>query len=128
MSEQIVGMGMDLIQPSRIQAVLSRRGESFLRRVYTEEEISYSLRGKNKYQRLAARWAAKEAFLKAVGTELTGISMKDVEVIASGHGPPQIQLHGSAQKRAEKIGVERVLVSLSHSEDVAGATVLLLSA
>ncbi len=126
MSERILGLGMDVIEPSRICAVWERRGERFLQRIYTSEEISYSLKGRNTCQRLAARWAAKEAFVKAVGSELTGIRWVDIELISSGDAPPRMNLHGRAAQRAQKMGVERILVSISHSHDVAAATVLLV--
>lgn len=126
MSERILGMGMDVIQPSRICSAWTRQGDDFLRRIYTSEEISYSLKGRNACQRLAARWAAKEAFLKAVGSDLTGIRWVDIELISSDDGPPQLNLHGRAAERARQQGVERMLVSVSHSRDVAAANVLLI--
>lgn len=122
----VLGMGVDVVQPSRIEAAVSRRGEALLGRIFTPDELEYCSRGKNRYQRLAARFAAKEAALKALGTGLAGARWTDVEVIHVGGGAPAIRLHGEVARRADDMGVADVKVSLSHSRDTAMAAVLLL--
>ena len=125
----VLGMGVDVMQPSRIEAAVSRRGEALLRRIFTPGELEYCRRGRNRYQRLAARFAAKEAALKALGTGLTGAARwTDVEVAHVEGGAPAIRFCGEVARRAEDMGVVRVRVSLSHSRDTAVAAVLLLGA
>ncbi len=123
----VLGMGVDVVQPSRIEAAVSRRGQALLRRIFTPGELDYCSRGRNRYQRLAARFAAKEAALKALGTGLAGAARwTDVEVIHLRRRAPAIRLHREVARRADDMGVSEVKVSLSHSGDTAVAVVLLL--
>ena len=110
--------GVDIIEIERIRKVLERWGDRFLHRIYTEGEISYS---RGRAQNLAARFAAKEATMKALGTGVRGVSWKDIEVVRSQGGAPSIRLSGRAQIRAEKLGVRELALSLSHSREYAVA-------
>jgi len=126
----IVGIGIDLVEIARLEGVLARRGERFRSRVFTDGEISYCERGARaaKFASYAARFAAKEAVMKALGTGWSdGVGWKDVEVVCGLSGAPSIQLHGRALERMREIGASRVHVSLSHSGDLAVAQAVLES-
>lgn len=113
--------GVDIIEIDRIQRVLERWGDRFLRRIYTEEEASYC---RGRAQNLAARFAAKEATMKALGTGLRGVGWKDIEVVRNEAGAPSLVLHGRARVRAEALGVRELALSLSHSRNYAVAFVV----
>ena len=120
----ILGLGTDLVGIARIRGVYERQGRRFLDRVYTPDEQAYCLAAKDPGERLAARWAAKEAVMKALGTGwIRGVDFRQIEII-SGNGAPQIGLHGSAATIAAERGITRWLVSLSHSDGLAIATVI----
>ena len=122
----VIGIGVDIIEPSRIRGILERHGERFLKRLYTEGEIAYCQGRKREVEHLAVRFAAKEAAGKALGTGLSqGITWKDIEVTKDNLGAPHLALHGEAKKRADALGVTRMHVSLSHSERSAVAVVVL---
>lgn len=124
----IIAIGVDLVEISRIEEVFSRRGERFRRRVFTEGEISYCERRASKLASYAARFAAKEAVMKALGTGWAeGVGWKDIEVVSGPSGAPMIQLHRSALERMREIGATRALVSLTHSGELAIAHVILES-
>jgi holo-[acyl-carrier protein] synthase len=124
----IVAIGIDLVEISRIEAVFDRRGERFRSRVFTEGEIKYCERRASKLPSYAARFAAKEAAMKALGTGWSdGIGWTDVEVINDQTGAPVLRLHGRALERMRQIGAQRVLVSLTHSGNLAIAEVLMES-
>lgn len=119
---QIVGIGTDIIECLRIAQMIERHGELFIGRVYTPREIQYCQARKQATQHFAGRWAAKEAVLKALGTGwIRGISWRDVEVENVRGGQPQIVLHGGAKKTAERLGVDRTLISISHCRSHATA-------
>ena len=119
-------MGFDETDIPRIAAALERYGDRFLRRVFTDGEIAYCTRRKDPAPHLAARFAAKEAGMKALGTgHSRGVLWKDLEVVRVG-GPPQLRLHGGAAARANRMGVQSSLLTLTHSESLAMAQVLLL--
>jgi holo-[acyl-carrier protein] synthase len=122
----IIGIGMDATDLPRIADVLARYGDRFLRRVFTDGEIAYCTQRRDPVPHLAGRFAVKEAAMKALGTgHSRGVLWKDVEVIRRS-GPPQLQLHGGAARMAERLGVRRSLVTITHSETVAIAQVVLL--
>ena len=124
----IIAIGVDLVEISRIEEVFTRRGERFRRRVFTEGEISYCERRASKLASYAARFAAKEAAMKALGTGWSGgVGWKDIEVVSGPSGAPMIQLHRSALERMREIGATRALVSLTHSGELAIAQVVLES-
>ena len=122
----IAGIGVDIVDIGRIQALLDRYGERFLARVYTGAEVEYALRGANKAERLAGRFAVKEALMKALGTgKSQGILWKDVETVRGPAGKPAVHLHGQAVKWAKLRGGGAVHVSITHDGGKAVAFVIL---
>jgi holo-[acyl-carrier protein] synthase len=126
MTERVtpLSVGVDIIEVERIKQVFWRHGERFLRRVYTEAEITYC---RGRVPELAARFAAKEAVSKALGTGIVGrggIFWREVEVLPDARGKPLVHLHGRAQDRAESLGLKEFAVSLSHSREYAVAFVV----
>ena len=122
----IVGTGIDLAEVPRIAASIERFGERFLRRVFTEAEIRYCESKANKVERYAARFAAKEAAMKAIGTGLRGgVTWHDVEVERESGGKPTIAFHGKAAEFARKLGVKHIALSLTHTREHAIAQVIL---
>lgn len=122
----IVGIGLDATEIDRIADVLARHGERFLRRIYTDGELAYCLRHRDPSPSLAARFAAKEAAMKALGTGAArGVAWRDIEVIR-GFGPPQLRFHGGAAARFEALGAKSSLITLTHARQLALAQVLLL--
>ncbi len=116
-----LGSGVDIIEISRVGQVLERYGQRFLDRVFTPEEIAYC---RGRPPNLAARFAAKEAVMKALGTGVLGVGWKDIEVVRQESGAPDIRLHGRAKSRAQRLGLEEISVSMSHSRDYAVAFVV----
>jgi holo-[acyl-carrier protein] synthase len=114
-------VGIDLIAISRVRAVLDRHDVRFLRRVYTPEEVAYC---RGRVSELAARFAAKEAVMKALGTGVRGVGWRDIEVLPNRRGKPLVYLYGRAQARAERIGLRALDVSLTHERDFAVAAVV----
>ncbi len=113
--------GVDIIEISRVGRVLAGYGPRFLRRVYTVGEIDYC---RGRPPNLAARFAAKEATMKALGTGVRGVGWKDIEVIRHESGAPAIRLHGRAKKRAQRLGVQEISLSRSQSREYAVAFVV----
>ena len=124
----IIGLGVDLTDIPRIAQTYAQYGERFLKRVFTEGEIAYCTRRRDPAPHLAGRFAAKEACMKALGTgHSRGVLWKDIEVVRHG-GPPQLRLHGGAARRAEQMKVGKSLLTITHSDALAMAQVLLLGA
>jgi len=124
----IVGTGVDIAETSRIEQSLERHGERFAKRVFTPAEIAYCERFKNRSERYAARFAAKEAAFKALGTGWrAGIRWLDVEVTHQPSGKPELILRGRAQEAARELKVTRTAVSISHSDRYVVAQVILES-
>ncbi len=122
-------MGTDLAEVDRIRRSVSRFGERFLQRVYTERERKYAFSKANFAERLAARFAAKEAGMKAIGTGWSrGVSWQDFEVANEPSGRPTLRLRGVAARVAEELGVRRISLSLTHTASQALAVVILESA
>ncbi len=113
--------GVDIIEISRVRGVLERYGHRFLDRIYTLEEIAYC---QGRPPNLAARFAAKEATMKALGTGVRGVGWKDIEVVRHESGAPSIKLRGRAERRARRLGVQEIALSLSHSREYAVAFVV----
>ena len=113
--------GVDIIEIDRIARVLERYGDRFLRRIYTPDELEYC---RGRPSKLASRFAAKEATMKALGTGVRGVGWKDIEVVRASSGAPSILLHGRAKSRAERLGVLEISVSMSDSRDNAVAFVV----
>lgn len=125
----IVGSGVDLCEVGRIRkAIISSHGERFVERVFTEREIAYAERKANRYERYAARFAAKEAGMKALGTGWRGgLSWRDLEVANLASGRPTLKLHGKAAEIAKRLGVANIALSLTHTAEQAMAMVILES-
>ncbi len=122
----VVGLGTDIVQVARIADLVARHGSRFLDRVYRPgEQAVLSRTGPAAAAALAARWAAKEAFVKALGPHATGVPYRDVEVTRGADGVPRLRLHGAAATALARAGAARALVSLSHERDHAVATVIL---
>lgn len=122
----IVGIGLDIIEVDRIRTIHLRHPERFTKRVLTADEEAYVMSYKDPAERLAGRWAAKEAALKALGTGLVdGIRFQDVEVVRMDSGKPELQFHGKALERLNELGANRVFLTISHSEHLAVAQVIL---
>ena len=117
----MLATGVDIIEIPRIRQMLERYGLRFLDRIYTQGEIAYC---RERAPNLAARFAAKEATMKSLGTGVRGVGWKDIEVVRADSGAPAIQLHGRAKSRAERLGVQEISVSLSHSREYAVAFVV----
>jgi holo-[acyl-carrier protein] synthase len=124
----IIGMGVDLAEVQRIQAAIERHGETFLRRVYTAAEREYCEGFRNKFERYAGRFAAKEAAMKALGTGWRrGVRWVDFEVVRELGGRPTIRLDGEAKKIAAELGVKRIVLSITHTETMALAQIVMES-
>lgn len=122
----IVGSGIDLTEIPRIQQSLDRFGQRFLNRVYTPAEQAYCLRKRNAAESLAARFAAKEAGAKALGTGIShGVHWLEIEVVRAPGGRPTLVFHGRAAQMARSLGVARAALSLTHTRDLAMASVVL---
>jgi holo-[acyl-carrier protein] synthase len=121
----VLGLGTDLIETKRIQESMDRFGERFLERVFTAGEIAYCRRKKNAAESFAARFAAKEAGAKALGTGIShGVNWKELEVRREVSGKPTLHLSGRAAELAEAMGVRRLQLSLTHSRELAMAVVV----
>lgn len=122
----ILGLGVDLTDIPRIALTYERYGDRFLRRIFTDGEIAYCMRRRDPVPSLAGRFASKEAAMKALGTgHSQGVLWKDIEVVRVG-GPPQLRLHGGAARRAETMGVVKSVLTITHSEALAMAQVIMM--
>jgi len=124
----IVSIGVDVVEIERLEAVFERRGDRFRMRVFTDGEIGFcdSRSGPSRFASYAARFAAKEAVMKALGTGWAdGVGWKEIEVVCDPSGAPRIELNGHAVARFREIGASRIHVSLSHSGNIAIAQVVL---
>lgn len=111
--------GIDVIEIARVRAALERHGERFLRRVYTEDEVRHC---RGRVPELAARFAAKEAVMKALGTGARGVGWRDIEILPNRRGKPLAFLHGRGARRGERIALRGLDVSLTHSREFAMAS------
>ena len=124
----IVGTGIDIAEVPRIAESIARFGERFLNRVFTEGEIKYCDAKANRVERYAARFAAKEAGMKAIGTGWNhGVRWRDIEVARKPGGRPTLLLHGKAAEFAAKLGATNIALSLTHTQEEAMAQVILES-
>ena len=117
----MLSTGVDIIEIDRVAGVLERYGERFLHRVYTPGELEYC---RGRPSKLASRFAAKEATMKALGTGVRGVSWKDIEVVRAPSGAPSIALHGRAKARSDRLGVVEISVSMSDGREQAVAFVV----
>ena len=124
----IVGTGVDLAEVPRIRASIERYGTRFVNRIYTAGEIAYVERKANRYERYAARFAAKEAGMKAISTGWKrGVTWQDFEVANLPSGKPTLRLHGVAADIAAKLGVRNISLSITHTSELGMAHVILES-
>ncbi len=122
----IIGLGLDVTDIPRIVSTIERYGQRFLQRIFTEGEIAYCARRRVPAVHFAGRFASKEATMKALGTgHSRGVLWRDVEVVRHG-GPPQLQLHGGAARRFAAMGGRSSLLTITHSDALAMAQVLIL--
>ena len=122
----IVGTGVDLAEVPRIKASIERFGARFVDRIFTPAEIAYVERKANRYERYAARFAAKEAGMKAIGTGWKrGVTWQDFEVANLPTGKPTLRLHGVGAAIAAKLGVRNISLSLTHTRELGMAHVIL---
>ena len=113
--------GVDIVELDRVAGVLARHPERFLARVYTPAEVAHC---RGRIPELAARFAAKEATMKALGTGVRGVGWRDIEVLPNGRGKPLLLLHGRAQRRAAALGLADLDVTLTTARDFAAAVVV----
>ncbi len=124
----IVAIGVDLIEIARIAETFARQGERFQKRVFTAAEVEYCESLAAKFESYAARFAAKEAVMKALGTGWAdGVAWRDIEVAREQNGRPIVTLSGRALERMKELGATRIHLSLSHSQTTAIAQVVLES-
>src|SRR3954468_19496455 len=123
----IIGLGLDATDIDRIADTIERYGDRFLKRIFSDGEIAYCQRRRVPAIHFAGRFASKEAAMKALGTGHTQqVLWRDVEVVRVS-GPPQLQFHGGAARRYAKLGARSSLLTITHSDTIAFAQVLLLS-
>jgi len=124
----IVGLGIDLAEVDRIRNAIERHGRRFTDRIYTVAEIAYVERKANRYERYAARFAAKEAAMKAIGSGWRrGVRWQDFEVANLPTGRPTLRFHGVAAQIADSLGVRNIVLSLTHTAEQGLAIVILES-
>jgi holo-[acyl-carrier protein] synthase len=114
-------VGIDMLAIPRLKRVLDRHNDRFLQRIYTPEEVAYC---RGRVSELAARFAAKEAVMKALGTGIRGVGWREIEILPDRRGKPLVYLYGRARTRAERIGLSALDVSLTHERDFAVAAVV----
>jgi holo-[acyl-carrier protein] synthase len=121
----IVGLGLDIAEIDRIEAAIVRHGAPFLERLFTPYEVAYCENHKGRYERYAARFAAKEAAMKALGTGWSqGVRWRDIEVTREPSGKPTLRLEGVAAQIAQRMGVKNISLSITHSGNLALAEVI----
>lgn len=122
----IIGLGLDATEIPRIAALIERYGDRFLRRLFTDSEVAYCTRRRTPAIHFAGRFAAKEAGMKALGTgHSQEVLWRDLEVVRRG-GPPQLRFHGGAARRFAAMGARSSLLTITHTEALALAQVLLI--
>ena len=124
----IVGTGIDIEEVSRIRGAIERHGRRFIERIFTPGEVAYAEQAANRYERYTARFAAKEAAMKALGTGWDrGVRWVDVEVVSEPKSRPSLRFHGRAADLAASLGCRSISLSLSHTRQTAVAQVILES-
>jgi len=120
---EIVAHGIDLVDFPRIEEMVKRHGERFVNRIFTAAEQAYSQASKNGTEKLAGRFAAKEAILKLMGTGWRGkIAWTDIEIVNTPTGQPEVKLSGEVEKIAAKLGIKHISVSITHTANFAIAS------
>lgn len=122
----ILGIGIDLVDLERLRGVIARHGDRFVGRILTGAERAFCEAHVDQAPHVGARFAAKEAAVKALGTGVAeGISWRDIEIVRAGNGAPSLELHGPARQAADRRGVRNIHVSLTHDRTTAAAVVVL---
>ncbi len=125
---EIVAHGIDLVDCPRIEQMIQRHGERFVKRVFTAAEQAYAQKNKNEVEKLAGRFAAKEAILKLIGTGWRGkIAWTDIEIINNAAGQPEVTLSGEVRKIADKLGIKHISISITHTANCAIASAVALT-
>ena len=125
---EIVAHGIDLVDCPRIEQMIERHGERFIKRVFTAAEQAYAQKNKNEVEKLAGRFAAKEAILKLIGTGWSGkIAWTDIEIINNPAGQPEVTLSGEVRKIADKLGIKHISISITHTANFAIASAVALT-
>lgn len=120
---EIVAHGIDLVDCPRIEKMIKRHGERFVERIFTAAEQAYAKANKNSIEKLAGRFAAKEAVLKLMGTGWRGkIAWTDIEIVNNPAGQPEVKISGEIEKIAEKLGIKHISVSITHTANFAIAS------
>ncbi len=120
-------IGIDIVEIKRLEKVSKRWGKPFLKKVYTDRELAYAKSKRYPYQHLAARFAAKEAIFKALGeVERNFVGWKNIEILNDGYGKPVVYWHGQAERTRKKRSLKGAVVSLSHTENYAVASAMLV--
>lgn len=120
-------IGIDIVEIKRLERTSKKWGKAFLRKVYTERELGYSMNKRFPYQHLAARFAAKEAIFKALGeVEKDFVGWKNIEILNDPNGKPMVRWHGQAERTRKKRRIQGAVVSLSHSDHYAVASAMLI--
>ena len=118
----VVGIGTDIVECSRIADMIEKHDDYFLSRVYTEWELEYCQGRKSAVQHFAGRWAAKEAILKSMGTGWAkGIKWTDIEIVNAMGGKPSVNIHNAAREWCDQLGISEILISISHCNSFATA-------
>lgn len=121
----IIGIGIDIIENQRIEKLIEKYGDKFLEKIFLEDEISYCQHKADFMNCFAARYAAKEALLKSLGTGLRKSSWHDIKIYNDELGKPEINLNGNAAEIADKKGVKNIFLSISHEKNYSVAQVIL---
>ena len=125
---EIIAHGIDLVDCPRIEQMIQRHGKRFVKRVFTAGEQAYAEKNKNEVEKLAGRFAAKEAVLKLVGTGWRGkIAWTDIEIINNAAGQPEVTLSGEVEKIADNLGIKHISVSITHTANFAIASAVALT-
>ena len=125
---EIVAHGIDLVDCPRIEQLIKRHGQRFVDRVFTGAEQAYAEANKDSIEKLAGRFAAKEAVLKLIGTGWRGeIAWTDIEIVNNAAGQPEVNLDGEVRKLAGKLGIKHISVSITHTANFAIASVVALA-
>ena len=125
---EIVAHGIDLVDCPRIEQMIDRHGVRFINRVFTEAEQNYAESNRNKVEKLAGRFAAKEAILKLMGTGWRGkIAWTDIEIVNNAAGQPEVTLSGEVEKIADTLGIKHISVSITHTANFAIASAVALA-
>lgn len=122
----IISCGTDIIEIERVKNAVEKWGDNFLKRVFTDKEIDYSMKKRFSYQHLAARFAAKEAVLKAFGDGFGFNNWQEVEIINDASGKPGVKLYGKLRELLHKKNIDDIIISMSHAKTCAQAIAILM--